>query len=459
MTTLKLHNYQEKAIEFGMTHDAVYHAIDLGLGKTAIALKTYERLNEPMLVFAPLRVAYHTWPREVEKWCPNLHYEICHGKNREDAVYYEPDILIVNYDTIPWLYKYLSSKSLGWLKRNWQRRAIIFDEATKIKAGKTKRHDYLKRLILINQERRMALSGGPAPNGLTDLFWQYWFLDGGESLGKSEDAFKDKYFFHDINAHKYYPMKGAEIEIYERIAPITFRLEADDWLEMPELIFNPIYVELDDSLMEQYKELENEFFLELLDGAKIEAFNAAAIGMKLRQFVQGAVYDENSNPHFIHDSKYQVLEEIYDGLPTLCAIQFRFERAFIQKFFGHQPVVMGGVSSVMADRYFDNWNAGKLPMMFVHPASVAHGLNLQEGGHVLTFIGLPWDLEHFNQLIGRLHRQGQVNNVIVNMIIAKDTIDEVVYETLKRKDATQQDLLDALKAYAEGSEICSTVCA
>jgi SNF2 family DNA or RNA helicase len=446
---VKLRNYQDESIDFGILKKTPYHAIDLGLGKTAIAIKTHEYIDEKPIVFAPLRVAQHTWPKEIEKWSPNSHFEICHGANKEAAILSDPDFLIVNYDTIPWMYKYLADMSVAELRRKWRRRPVIFDESTKIKSGNTKRHDYLKRLMLLCTDRRMNLSGGPSPNGLTDLFWQYWFLDGGSSLGKSETKFKQAYFDYNKYCMRFEPLPGADLAIFDKIAPITNRLDAEDWLELPELIFNPIRITLPPGLRQEYQTLEKEFFLSLEDGTNVETFSEAATSIKLRQFLQGAVYDANHNPHFIHDIKYQTLEELYSGYPTLCAIQFRFERAFIQKFFGHQAVVMGGTSSVMANQYFDSWNAGKLPMLFVHPASVAHGLNLQEGGHLLTFIGVPWDLEHFHQLIGRLHRSGQVSNVVVTLILFEDTVDEVVYKAIKKKDADQSKLLNALREYSK----------
>ena len=82
----------------------------------------------------------------------------------------------------------------------------------------------------------------------------------------------------------------------------------------------------------------------------------------------------------------------------------------------------------------------------IHPASGGHGLNLQSGGSTLVWFGLTWSLELYQQTNARLHRQGQTETVVIHHIIAKDTIDEDVMKALHRKEKTQSDLIDAVKA-------------
>jgi len=98
----------------------------------------------------------------------------------------------------------------------------------------------------------------------------------------------------------------------------------------------------------------------------------------------------------------------------------------------------------------DKWNAGQIPLLLCHPASAGHGLNLQEGGHIVVWFGLPWSLELYQQANARLHRMGQKRAVIVQHILCDDTIDSRVLSALQRKDATQNALLDALNKYVKG---------
>ena len=98
------------------------------------------------------------------------------------------------------------------------------------------------------------------------------------------------------------------------------------------------------------------------------------------------------------------------------------------------------------DRDISDWNKGEISIGLLHPASVGYGVNLQAGGHILIWYGLTWSLEEYQQTVGRLWRQGQKHPVSVVHLMAKDTIDERIREVLKKKDRTQNDLLNAVKA-------------
>ena len=83
----------------------------------------------------------------------------------------------------------------------------------------------------------------------------------------------------------------------------------------------------------------------------------------------------------------------------------------------------------------------------LYPASAGHGLNLQSGGSCIVWFGLTWSLELYQQTNARLWRQGQNSEtVVVQHIVAKDTIDERILKVLSKKDSTQAALIDAVKA-------------
>ena len=83
-------------------------------------------------------------------------------------------------------------------------------------------------------------------------------------------------------------------------------------------------------------------------------------------------------------------------------------------------------------------------MLLCHPASSGMGLNLQSGGSTIIWFGMTWNLEHYLQFNARLHRQGQIKPVKINHLIAKNCIDERIYEALKSKNAIQENLLKSL---------------
>lgn len=445
---LKLHEYQKRAIDFCLKNRTVYLAMDLGLGKTAVALKVIELTKQPAIVFAPLRVIYNVWPDEIKNWTPQLTYDIIHGPDK----YYtlkksKADILLINYDGIKWFSKVIKDKDIKWKKRN-----LILDESSMIKSPSTQRFKSLKKMFPLWGNYRLCLSATPAPNGLHELWTQYFMLDKGERLGVNYFQYRSRYFsYTGPPIYKTLLWPGMDKVIHKTIKPITYRLDANDHLNMPETIFNPIKLTLPKELRDQYEQLEKEFYLEFSE-SQATAFSAAALSMKLRQFIQGAVYTDQKDGSFypLHDVKIDALKELLEtanGQPILCPIQFKFERKMINEFLGKSvPCIAGGTSPIDSKRYIQAWNKGDIPLLLCHPASLGHGVNLQAGGHILLWYGLTWSLEHYLQLNGRLIRQGQkAKGVILHHLIMKNTIDENVASVLKRKDATQSMLLNALK--------------
>jgi hypothetical protein len=227
-------------------------------------------------------------------------------------------------------------------------------------------------------------------------------------------------------------------------------LDAKDYIKMPPIKYNKIPVYLTPKLKKQYKQLEDDFFMEF-DGAEATAFNAAALSSKLRQYIQGQVYDEFKVAHHIHDLKFKALDDIIDasaGQSILCPIQFRFELDAFKKKFGNIPIIAGGTNPRMAMQYINQWNKGEIPLLLCHPAALSHGLNLQTGGHIVVWFGMTWSLEQYLQLNGRLHRRGQKNAVVVNHLVMDGTIDEAVMRAIETKGKGLRTLLNELRAYS-----------
>ena len=438
------HDYQIRAAQHLLDHGGAGLFLDPGLGKTSVVLAALTKLRARALVIAPLRVCYSVWPREVEKWADFNHLSVAvlHGQDKEKALLRHADIDVINPEGLKWLVK----QTLPAYD------VLVIDESTKFKHTDTQRFKLLKPLLK-RFPRRWILTGTPAPNGLMDLFGQIYILDQGWRLGHYITHYR-RAFFHEIKrpTHtEWVPQRGADEAIFARLSDICLRMSAEDYLQMPECLFNDIVVDIPrreyDSMLEQY-------LIEMEEGA-ITAANAAAKVIKLRQIADGAVYDDHRVAHPIHDAKIDALEELIEeqsGQPLLVAVAFQHDVDRIRARLGALPYLGGGVSARKSDLIAEAWNRGEVPVLLAHPASIAHGLNLQAGGRAVVWFGLDWNLELYDQFNRRVYRQGQTHGVVVHHIVAARTVDEKILTALQEKDDVQIKMLDFLKEVLDGQE-------
>ena len=173
----------------------------------------------------------------------------------------------------------------------------------------------------------------------------------------------------------------------------------------------------------------------------VTAASAAVVAGKLLQMADGGLYGDDGECYYIHEAKLDALEDIIESAcdkPVLVYYGYRFDLERIRERFGGEVI--------KDDRTVERWNRGDIPLLICHPDSAGHGLNLQGGGHIMVWFGLPWSLEKYQQACARLHRQGQQDTVIIHHIVAKDTVDEEVLKVLRKKEAGQEALLGALRA-------------
>lgn len=451
--SLKPRDYQVEATNFALKHKYSYIAADMGTGKTLISINWAEQLPCGVLVLAPLRGVHITWPDEIEKWTGKKDYRILHGEDKDYSLKRKAKYYLVNYDGLKWLFTSLVKKFKAGETLPF--RAMIIDEGSMLKSHSSKRFKYMKQMKDLCRFGIIILSGTPAPNALLNLWSQYFILDGGASLGKTYTGFRDKYFYNPPNRAYTYLIKGPEEAdaIHRMVAPITFRLDGSEYLDLPERLDNVIPVRLSSAQLAQYRELKKKLILDLGDVKAIAKF-AASLSMKLRQFTQGAVYvDEVGTYKVVHEEKLKTLSNLVEelnGKPLLCAIQFKFEYFMIREVFKDVPIVAGpikGEKLVDGNKLIRQWNAGDLPLLLCHPASLSHSVNMQTGGHNLLWYAPTWSLEQYLQLNKRLHRSGQQNTVIIHHLVAENTIDSMIMKALTTKQNTQQALLDYLEAW------------
>lgn len=419
----------------------------IGLGKTLITLTAinelmYNRFDvNKVLVIAPKKVAEATWQKEIDKW-ENLKYlristVLGSVRSRERALNTPADIYIINRENVTWLVDYYQNA--------WPFDMVVVDEFSSFKNFKSKRFKSLAS-IKPHIKRFVGLTGTPSPNGMLDLWAQLYLLDSGQRLGRSFYQYRSQYFKSDYMGFSYKPYEGVEKVITEKISDICISMKSEDYLDLPDLIEDDVPVILDKKAEKKYKELERESVLALENSDYIDASSAAALSNKLLQLANGAVYDDIKNTHVIHDCKLEAFLELIEKLNGKSALVF-------YNFVSDKNRILEALkNSKLNVRVYsgpedqDAWNRGEIDVLLTHPASSAYGLNLQQGGNHVVWYGLTWNYELYVQANKRLHRQGQKEPVIVHHLICQGTRDEDVAEALKRKEDSQNYVLESLKA-------------
>lgn len=447
----KPHDYQKYATEFIVTHPVAAVILQMGLGKTVCTLDAINQLMydsfeiRKVLVIAPLRVAKVTWGDEIRKWrnLSHLRYSIAVGteKERVAALNADADIYIINRENVQWLVEKSGVP--------FEYDMVVIDELSSFKNWNSKRFKAFMK-VRPRVKRVVGLTGTPSPNGMMDLFAQFKCLDMGARLGRFITQYRNCYFVPDrMNGQIVYSYRlrpGAEKQIYDKISDITISMKALDHLKMPELIENRYPVYMDEKEAAMYDELRFDLILPYKEDEAITAANAAALSGKLCQMANGAVYSEGGDTVHIHDRKLEALEDIIEAAqgPILLCYWFKHDLERIEKKLQELKVSFDRITTEDSIR---KWNAGKLDVGLIHPASAGHGLNLQQGGNVIVWFGLTWSLELYQQTNARLWRQGQSNKtVVVQHIVTAGTIDEDILDALTSKDASQYRLINAVKA-------------
>ncbi len=440
--------YQRRMRRFLLDKPNALEFVDMGLGKTVVMLGVIDDLIAGMeirsaLVVAPIRVCETTWPDETALWdhTRHLRLNVVRGSpaQRLEKLKQPADIYLINYELLPWLAEVTRKiKALPF-------DMIVFDESSKMKSHASKRFKKVKPM-LPKFRRRVCMTGTPAPRSYLDLFSQTFCADGGERLGLFFTHFRDRYF--DFNQYTYECTikEGAARAIRDKIRDITLSMRSQDYLDLPKIVYNNIKVPLPPTLRKQYEKLQKEMFL-ALDNADIEAFNAAALSNKCRQFTSGVLYDEERNEHVVHDAKIDALADIIEdagGQSLLVVYEFKSEMRRLLKRWPKASWIGGG--SKGADAIIKRWNTGDVPILFAHGQSIGHGLNLQHGGHMIVWTSCTWDLDLYLQMNKRLHRPGQKKPVIVNHLVMPDTVDMAVMARLANKDTSQAALVKALRS-------------
>lgn len=443
MKTFKPYAYQEKGVDWIISHPRCCLFWGMGTGKTVTTLTALDWLLllgeiKRVLVIAPKRVAEATWAKEYRKWehLKGLRISTAAGtaKERVEALSQDAQIYVISRDNVQWLCE--------TQKFNFD--TLVIDELSSFKNPSAKRFKALRKQ-LGRVSRTIGLTGTPAPNGYMDLWSELYLIDQGERLGKTVGGYRDAYFLPGRRSgyivYDYILRQGAAEMIFERISDVCMSLKKEE-LELPGQIYETIEITLSKKLKAEYDTFERNMVMQCLDDdGEIVAANAAALTGKLLQFANGAIYDEDRQVHELHALKLDALEELLEqanGESVLVYYWFRHDLDRIKKR-------IPSCRELKTTSDIEAWNNKEICVAVAHPASVGHGLNLQYGGHIIVWFGLTWSLELYQQANERLNRPGQTRICMVYHLAVAGTHDMRVLRALERKDTSQQALLEAVK--------------
>lgn len=488
-----LRQYQQQIVDFALETKRAGLFVDMGLGKTLATLATLNELSntgkidttKPVLIVAPIMVALDTWSREAEKWGYDMGIliNIKLKKAKREALYdklLEPQSKLTLVTTNP---AQLASMVEYFASRRVQPpfQVAIVDELSQFKSPSAKRFDQLRQLTR-RCEYFFGLTGTPAPNNLLDIWSQLMVIDekNGKNLGYNFFEYRSLYFEPDVigrdgTVYKWKLKRNAAETIYDMIRPTTISMRSEGLIELPDIVFSNQYVTLPPKARKIYQEMDTKLRKQLADsekdasgnesdgpatltlsegGTDIEIANSAVLASKLVQLSSGAIYDNFldltatntrvSHYEVIHDEKLKLLKDIVENATSPILVFFMLQselermREYIE--FEHLHPKRDDVQDLIA-----RWNRGEVPVMVAHPASVGHGLNLQDGGHTMIWMSIPWSNEQYRQSVKRLYRSGQTDTVSVIHIVAENTNDIKDIERLETKEDGQSALMEALE--------------
>jgi hypothetical protein len=425
---------------------AGFAILPMGAGKTVIAATAMldllaTKALDYVWVVAPKRVANDVWGRELQDWAHLRHLRVSlvtgNQKQRLAALAKPADIYVTTFDLVVWLEEHLRAFSA--------RAGVVIDETTRVKNPSAKSGKALRKLMA-KSTWVWGLTGTPMSGGEADLFGQVLTVIGPGMWGKSFPQWQRQHFFPtDYQGYRWAIKADHRDRIRQEFADVCFTVPGkahkapvivDHWLTLPPEVQRAH----DTALRESVLRLGPQGLLQSLSGA------AVATG-KARQITGGTVFDVEGLLHGVDRTKLDAVREIAEdsGEPLLLLYQYRGELDLLREIWPRLPALGGGTSDRVASDAIRDWNAGRLDALAGHPASMAHGLNLQQGGRRMVFYSLPWSLDAYLQTIARLARQGQTQDVYVHRLLARNTIDEVVVARLAGNGAELDTLLNLIR--------------
>lgn len=449
-----------------VTSEGVAVVLGMGGGKTACALTAIADLLvdgviRASIVVAPKRVALSTWPREVRVWSHLAHLRVGvlnGGPERRAAILREAhDVYVCGIDNLPWLIDELKG-----LPTHPGLDQLVIDELSRFKNPRG------NRAKMLNKHSHLfgsiwGLTGTPRPNGWEDLWMPLQIVSKARAWGLTFDPWRERHFMAmDYHRRKWSVREDALPAIRQVIDVWMVTIPAEDTVDVP-FVSGPdhdIVVPLPHAAKADADSMERDLLISLgrdgtladidpADDSVIVALSQAVASGKLSQIMQGYVYQDGHAVQRYDAGKVDALVDFVadlDGEPLIICYWFEEDLTMLRELYPGIAHLGAGVSDKKADQTIEDWNAGRLPLLALHPASAGHGLNLQFGGSRMLFYAMPWSPELYAQTVKRLARPGQTKPVFVHRLLADHPYEQLRLRRVESKIDTEQEFISQLRS-------------
>ena len=445
--------HQKETTDFILGTERVLCFSDAGTGKTRAVLDAVkERLKESgkrILVFAPKTILEPAWGEDIRQFVAGLNYCVASAKNRQSAFESSTDVVLTNHDAAVWL-----SKNLGLLS-NFD--TLIIDESTAFKNFGSQRSKAMVK-IAKNFDYRIAMTGTPTPNSITDVWHQAFIIDDGERLGKSFFKFRSVCCVNKGQGSpfpKWEDKPGINETVADALADITIRYKLEDCTDLPPIVTNTVHFELDDDCRDAYTELVKHSLINV-DVSTISADRAAVLAGKLLQIASGNVYDEEKNTVNLSDKRSELIVDLI-AQREYCLVGFLWQHqkiALIKQLEKRKisyRVLDGTIKDKDRASYVSEFQNGDVKVMLCHPKTAGHGLTLTKA--TTTIWATPtYNAEWLDQFNRRAYRTGQKKKTEILTVLAKDTVDMEAIKKVDGKILSMHQLLENVKENYELSK-------
>lgn len=442
---------QISAIDFTKETPRCAIIVGVGFGKTVTALTALSDLIQMgavrrCLVVSTNKIVTHTWPDELKNWLhlSHLTYTNLAGKSiaERNAILKHDQSCIhgISFGLLDWLAKkhfgVLGKGQTGFTPYDM----IIIDESSAAKNNKTLRHKNMLRLgIMAN--RILLMTATPCANSLENLYNQIYILDGGARLGVNLTTFRERYGVKINQSFNRYSYSAEALNAaLSRITDIC--MAPVNLVKKPHTNhIVPVYLAEKD--LKIYTQILEKAVYAISPSAIVSAKQASTKQIKLRQVATGGIRDNTGKINYINTQKLDVLVETVNDIREqgvnniIIGYNFKSDLYQIKSRFKE--------AKHLDETTPDAWNQKEVPILLMHPQSAGHGLNLQYGGSTIIWFSLPLSYEDYEQLNGRICRQGQAEMVDIIHLIVQNSIEETLLSRYETKRRVQEMAISLLR--------------
>lgn len=463
--------HQKQAFWFAFHKPAAALAMDMGTGKSKVAVDLcVNRNHRRVLIACPLSVV-EEWPRQFARHAaePYTVLALTRGPavvakaHRAAMAVKRAEIegksiaVVINYDSL-W------RDPFGEWAMDADFDCVILDEIHRIKSAGGKASMYCSRLGDV-VEYRLGLSGTPMPHSPLDVYGQFRFLD--KSIyGTNFMRFKHAYAITQPIGH----VRGAEQvvgyrnlnDLHRRFYSIAFRV-GKEVLDLPEFHHIEKICRLSDKATRLYKDVEDELIAEVGQGV-VTAKNALVKLLRLQQITSGFVpveyetedegkVDTRLVTEAVDDAKESLLEDLLEDMepdePVVVFCRFRRDLDAVSRVAAKLERKYAELSG--RANHLTSWQEGESTILGVQIQSGGVGINLTRSRYAIYY-SMGYSLGDYEQSLARIHRPGQTRPTTYFHLIAEGTVDEEVYKALRARKNVVEAVLQGL---VEGGDVAT----